>query len=225
MATNNVVLFGAPGSGKGTQAPLLEKKYGLCHLSTGDILRDAVARKTDAGVRAKAAMDSGALVSDEIVIDIVSDAIELPKCKSGFILDGFPRTKVQAEKLDELLTKKGSHINKVISFEVPDDIITKRACGRWIHKASGRTYHSEFAPPKVPGKDDVTGEDLMQRPDDKEDIIRKRLKIFHQDIAPILDFYREKKVLTSIDGNRAVGDVHATIIKELENKKPWWKLW
>ena len=225
MSTNNIILFGAPGSGKGTQAPLLEKKYGLCHLSTGDILRDAVARKTDAGLRAKATMDSGALVSDDIVIDIVSDAIELPKCRSGFILDGFPRTKVQAEKLNELLDKKGSKINKVISFEVPDDVITKRASGRWIHKASGRTYHSEFAPPKVAGKDDVTGEDLMQRPDDREEIIKKRLNLFHQDISPILEFYRKKNVLKTIDGNRAVGEVHATIVGEMQTKKPWWKLW
>ncbi|KNH07313.1 hypothetical protein XU18_1845 [Perkinsela sp. CCAP 1560/4] len=225
MSVNNVILFGAPGSGKGTQAPLLESKYGLCHLSTGDMLRDAVSRKTQAGNQAKQAMDSGALVSDEIVINIVSDAIQLPKCSTGFILDGFPRTKVQAEKLDALLQGQGKKLDKVISFEVPDDVITARASGRWIHKASGRTYHSEFAPPKVPGKDDVTGEQLIQRPDDKVEIVEKRLKLFHEDISPILSFYKSKGILRSVDGNHPVGEVHAKIVNQLEQKSPWWKLW
>eukprot|EP00009_Paramoeba_aestuarina_P003957 CAMPEP_0201524312 /NCGR_PEP_ID=MMETSP0161_2-20130828/21244_1 /ASSEMBLY_ACC=CAM_ASM_000251 /TAXON_ID=180227 /ORGANISM="Neoparamoeba aestuarina, Strain SoJaBio B1-5/56/2" /LENGTH=167 /DNA_ID=CAMNT_0047923635 /DNA_START=191 /DNA_END=691 /DNA_ORIENTATION=- len=167
-------------------------------------------------------MDSGALVSDDIVIDIVSDAIQQPKCSKGFILDGFPRTKVQAKKLDELLDSQGKKLDKVISFEVPDDVITARASGRWIHKGSGRTYHELFAPPKTAGKDDVTGEDLIQRPDDKMEIIGKRLKVFHQDIAPILNFYQDKGILRSIDGNRPVGEVHADIISEIEYRKPWW---
>eukprot|EP00759_Apiculatamorpha_spiralis_P030860 PhF_6_TR3241/c0_g1_i1/m.4620/K00939/adk, AK; adenylate kinase len=223
--TTNIVLFGGPGSGKGTQAPFLVKTFGLCHLSTGDALRDAVAKKTPAGLRAKEAMDKGALVSDDIVVDIVRDSTKLPQCSKGFILDGFPRTKAQAEKLDAMMKERNSKLSRVISLEVPDEVIVKRTTGRWIHKASGRSYHSEFAPPKNKGVDDITGEPLIQRSDDKEDVIRKRLETFHSQTTPCLNYYKQQGILSQINGNRSISEVQASILDSLKPTKPWYQFW
>uniref|UniRef100_R7W5Z8 adenylate kinase n=1 Tax=Aegilops tauschii TaxID=37682 RepID=R7W5Z8_AEGTA len=149
-----IILVGPPGSGKGTQSPLIKDEYCLCHLATGDMLRAAVAAKTPLGIKAKEAMDKGELVSDDLVVGIIDEAMKKPSCQKGFILDGFPRTVVQAQKLDEMLAKQGAKVDKVLNFAIDDAILEERITGRWIHPSSGRSYHTKFAPPKTPGVDD-----------------------------------------------------------------------
>ncbi|KAJ9709773.1 hypothetical protein PVL29_001302 [Vitis rotundifolia] len=151
-----LILVGPPGSGKGTQSPIIKDEYCLCHLATGDMLRAAVAAKTPLGIKAKEAMDKGELVSDDLVVGIIDEAMKKPSCQKGFILDGFPRTVVQAEKLDEMLAKQGTKIDKVLNFAIDDAVLEERITGRWIHPSSGRTYHTKFAPPKVSGVDNVS---------------------------------------------------------------------
>jgi len=201
------MLVGAPGCGKGTQSPGVVSNFGVCHIATGDALRAAVSAGTPAGKAAKGAMDAGKLVTDDIVTSIVTEAMEKPECKKGFVLDGFPRTINQAKILDDILAKKGQKLDKVVSITVPDDVLVKRLSGRWIHKASGRSYHTEFRPPKVAGIDDVTGEPLMQRTDDKPETAAGRLKVFHSDTVPVLDFYKKQGICTEIDGNRDMCEV------------------
>lgn len=200
-----LIMLGPPGCGKGTQSPALKKEHCLCHLATGDMLRAAVAAKTPLGLEAKAAMESGALVTDELVIGIIEDATKLPECKNGFILDGFPRTVPQAEKLDEMLAKRGQKIDKVLNFEVPDEILVDRVVGRWIHSASGRSYHEKFAPPKVPGVDDVTGEPLIQRKDDNAETLKSRLAAFHAQTTPLISYYLDR--VANITANKPMADV------------------
>uniref|UniRef100_A0A7S0N1U9 adenylate kinase n=1 Tax=Pyramimonas obovata TaxID=1411642 RepID=A0A7S0N1U9_9CHLO len=204
-----LILVGPPGSGKGTQSPKIKNEHCLCHLATGDMLRAAVAAKTKLGMEAKAAMESGALVSDDLVVGIISDAVKSPECRNGFILDGFPRTVVQAEKLDGMLAQKGVKIDKVLNFEVPDQVLEERITGRWIHAASGRSYHTKFAPPKVPGKDDVTGEPLMQRKDDNAETLKTRMKAYHAQTRPVLSHY--KACMANIAANKPMSEVEAQI--------------
>lgn len=185
----NIVLIGPPGSGKGTQAPRIRDDLCLCHLATGDMLRDAIAAGTELGLKAKSIMDRGELVPDEVVIGLIDDASKNPECERGLLLDGFPRTAVQAEKLDSMLGSRGQKINKAIEFKVNDDILVERVEGRRIHPASGRSYHVKFNPPKVEGKDDFTGEALIQRKDDNAEVLRKRMQAYHTQTAPILAYY------------------------------------
>jgi len=208
----NIILVGPPGSGKGTQAPLIKDKYKLCHLATGDLLRAAVAAGTEMGKAAKEVMEKGGLVSDEIVIGIIKDNISTPDCGNGFILDGFPRTVVQAEKLDGMLTSEGvGHIDHVIEFKVPDATLVERICGRLIHPASGRSYHEKFHPPKVAGKDDETGEPLVKRKDDNEETLKKRLDAFHKQTKPVVDYYAKQGLYSPVDADRKADSVSATI--------------
>jgi len=210
--TKNIVLIGPPGSGKGTQAPIIKDKYCLCHLATGDLLRAAVAAGTEMGKKAKAVMESGGLVSDDIVIGIIKDGIKSPDCKKGFILDGFPRTTAQAEKLDEMLvTERVGKIDNVLEFKVPDEMLVERICGRWIHAASGRSYHTKFAPPKVAGKDDITGEPLTQRKDDNADTLKSRLAAFHSQTKPVVDYYAKQGLYSPIDANQKADTVKSVI--------------
>jgi len=194
-----VMLFGPPGAGKGTHAPKIVDRLGTPQLSTGDMLREAVAKGTPVGLAAKKVMNEGGLVSDDIVMGIIKDRIAEPDCSKGFILDGFPRTIAQAEQLDALLAKTEEKVNSVIELNVPDSILEERICGRWIHKASGRSYHVKFNPPKSLGgsapspttmKDDETGEALMQRPDDTAEALVKRLQGYHDETEPILARYK-----------------------------------
>jgi len=205
-----IVLLGPPGSGKGTQAPKIKRDQCICHLATGDILRKAVEAKTPLGVKAKEAMLRGALVSDELVVGIISDALKAPECRNGFVLDGFPRTIAQAEMLDEMLRRKGVAIDKVLHFEVPDEVLVERVTGRWIHPDSGRSYHARFAPPRVPGKDDLTGEPLIQRRDDSAETLKSRLAAFHAQTAPVVDHY--KGITASIRAHASMRQVQDQIL-------------
>jgi adenylate kinase len=180
-----LILLGAPGAGKGTQAAFLCQKFGIPQISTGDMLRAAVKAGTELGLAAKKVMDAGGLVSDDIIIGLVKERIAQADCANGFLFDGFPRTIPQAEAMKAA----GVKIDCVLEIDVPDSVIIDRMSGRRVHVASGRTYHVTFNPPKVAGKDDVTGEDLIQREDDAEATVRKRLDVYHQQTRPLVDYY------------------------------------
>ncbi|OMO84018.1 Adenylate kinase [Corchorus capsularis] len=210
-----LILIGPPGSGKGTQSPIIKDEYCLCHLATGDMLRAAVAAKTPLGLQAKEAMDKGGLVSDDLVVGIIDEAIKNPSCQKGFILDGFPRTVGQAEKLDEMLGKQGVKIDKVLDFAIDDAILEERITGRWIHPSSGRTYHTKFAPPKVPGVDDVTGEPLIQRKDDTAAVLKSRLEAFHKQTEPVIEYYSKKGVVAKLHAEKPPKEVTEEVKKVL----------
>lgn len=180
-----IILLGGPGAGKGTQASYIKEKYGIPQISTGDMLRAAVKAGTELGLKAKEVMDAGSLVSDELILGLVKERIAEPDCQSGFLFDGFPRTIPQADALKEADIK----IDFVVEIAVDDDEIVKRMGGRRAHLASGRTYHVVFNPPKVEGKDDVTGEDLVQRVDDEEETVRNRLDVYHAQTEPLIEYY------------------------------------
>lgn len=208
-----MILFGPPGAGKGSQAPKIVETVGIPQLSTGDMLRAAVAAGSEVGKQAKDVMASGGLVSDELVVSIIKDRITEEDCKGGFILDGFPRTVEQAKMLDAMLEKSGDKVSLVLALEVPDEVLTERICGRWVHKASGRSYHVKFAKPKSLGEgdkpsettmlDDETGEPLMQRADDTEEALGKRLESYHAQTVPILDHYSPAGVVSRVDADKA----------------------
>lgn len=181
-----IILLGGPGAGKGTQANRIKEKLGIPQISTGDMLRAAVKAGTPLGLEAKKYMDAGGLVPDDVIIGLVKDRIQQDDCKNGFLFDGFPRTIPQAEAMKAA----GVKIDYVVDIDVPDAEIIKRMSGRRVHLASGRTYHVIFNPPKVEGKDDVTGEPLIQRDDDKEETVRKRLEVYHAQTEPLIDFYK-----------------------------------
>lgn len=180
-----IILLGGPGAGKGTQANYIKDKYGIPQISTGDMLRAAVKAGTPMGLEAKKIMDAGGLVSDEIILGLVKERIAEADCKNGFLFDGFPRTIPQADSLKE----NGVEIDAVVEIDVDDSEIVKRMSGRRVHLASGRTYHVIYNPPKVEGKDDETGEDLVQRDDDHEDTVRKRLEVYHEQTEPLIEYY------------------------------------
>lgn len=180
-----LILLGPPGAGKGTQAAFICKHFGIPQISTGDMLRAAVKAGTPLGLAAKRVMDSGALVSDDIIIGLVKERIVEPDCANGFLFDGFPRTIPQADAMKAA----GVKIEFVLEIDVPDEAIIERMSGRRVHAASGRTYHVKFNPPKVAGKDDTTGEDLIQREDDKEETVRKRLEVYQGQTRPLVEYY------------------------------------
>jgi adenylate kinase len=193
-----IILLGMPGAGKGTQARFLIEKFKIPQISTGDMLRAAIKDGAPLGVEAKKFMDRGALVPDDIVIELVKQRVKAPDCASGFIIDGFPRTIPQAEAL----ARAGIDVDYVIEIDVSDDEILKRLSGRRVHPASGRTYHVTFNPPKVAGKDDVTGEDLVQRPDDKEATVKERIATYHAQTKPLIAYYSK---LAASGGPKAPG--------------------
>ena len=180
-----MILLGGPGAGKGTQAGFIAGKYGIPQISTGDMLRAAVKAGSPMGQEAKKVMDAGGLVSDEIILGLIGERLQQPDCARGFLLDGFPRTIPQAEAL----RRQGIQLDFVLEIDVSDEEIIKRMSGRRVHPGSGRTYHIEFNPPKVDGKDDVTGEPLILRDDDKEETVRKRLSVYHSQTKPLIDYY------------------------------------
>ncbi|MFZ6744085.1 adenylate kinase [Undibacterium sp. JH2W] len=180
-----LILLGAPGAGKGTQANYIKEKYNIPQISTGDMLRAAIAAGTALGLEAKKVMDTGGLVSDDIIIGLVKDRLTQPDCANGYLFDGFPRTTPQADAMKDA----GVTIDYVLEINVPDEAIIDRMSGRRVHPGSGRTYHVKFNPPKVEGKDDVTGEELVQRPDDKEETVKKRLSVYHEQTEILLSYY------------------------------------
>lgn len=182
-----IILLGPPGAGKGTQAAFITKRYSIPQVSTGDMLRAAVKAGTPLGVQAKKVMDSGGLVSDDIIINLVKERLTQPDCASGYLFDGFPRTIPQAQAMKDA----GVRLDAVLEIAVPDADIIDRMSGRRVHVASGRTYHVKFNPPKAEGKDDVTGEPLIQRDDDQESTVKKRLEIYHSQTKPLVDFYQK----------------------------------
>ncbi|MCY7297313.1 adenylate kinase [Alteromonas sp. a30] len=183
-----IILLGAPGAGKGTQAQYLMGKYGIPQISTGDMLRAAISAGSELGLAAKKIMDEGKLVSDEIIIGLVKERVAQSDCENGFLLDGFPRTIPQADAMKE----NGINVDHVIEFDIDDEVIVQRMAGRRVHPGSGRVYHVEYNPPKVEGKDDETGEDLVIRPDDQEDTVRKRLSVYHEQTKPLVDYYSKE---------------------------------
>lgn len=212
-----IILFGPPGSGKGTQAQLLCNKFHMPKISTGDILRAHIADGTPIGQKFEKMIAAGQLVPDEEIIALLTERLQAVDCQGGFLLDGFPRTVKQAEALD----KSGILIDCIIYITVSDEDIITRLSGRWIHLASGRVYHPEFNPPKVPNVDDVTGEPLVQREDDKEAVIHRRLQIYHRETEPLVNWYRERWAdkLIDIAGLGSVQAIQNAILKALVNKE------
>jgi len=216
-----MILLGPPGAGKGTQANYIKEKYQIPQISTGDILRAAAKAGTPLGLEAKKIMDAGNLVSDDIIIGLVKERIKDADCANGFFFDGFPRTIPQAQALKD----EGVRIDYVVEIEVPDAEIIQRMSGRRVHLASGRTYHLVFNPPKVEGKDDITGELLVQRPDDAEDTVIKRLTVYHQQTKPLMEFYTawensgdiQAPKCVSIKGVGSVTDIRDQVFAALEN--------
>lgn len=209
-----MVLIGPPGAGKGTQAPNLRDKFCACHLATGDMLRAQVAAKTALGVEAKKIMDQGGLVSDEIMVNIIKDELENnAECKNGFILDGFPRTIPQAEKLDSMLEARKTPLEKAVELKIDDELLVARITGRLVHPASGRSYHKLFNPPKKEMTDDETGEPLIQRSDDNEGALKKRLVTYHKQTEPIVDYYKKAGIWSGIDASQKPTTVWSDILK------------
>ncbi|PCI63202.1 MAG: adenylate kinase [Gammaproteobacteria bacterium] len=211
-----IILLGAPGAGKGTQAQFLMAKHGIPQISTGDMLRAAIKAGTELGNQAKAVMDAGQLVSDELIIGLVKERVAEDDCKGGFLLDGFPRTIPQADAMKE----NSICVDHVIEFDVPDEVIVERMAGRRVHSGSGRVYHLVYNPPKVEGKDDVSGENLSIRPDDEEATVRKRLAIYHEQTKPLVNYYKAEAEQNNcsyltIDGTQPVEQVSALLVEKL----------
>lgn len=211
MPRKNIILLGPPGSGKGTQAGFLLNDFCYCQISTGDLLREAVAKKTPAGIKAKEAMDKGQLVSDQIVNEILVDGIRAPACERGVIFDGYPRNQEQAENLDRLLEKEGRRLDNVIDLKINEELLVERVEGRRVHPPSGRTYHIKFNPPKNEGRDDVTGEPLIHRDDDKREVLKSRLDVYNQKTKPISDYYSRRGLLKSVDAMKKLEEVRTDI--------------
>lgn len=211
-----IIMLGAPGAGKGTQAKMIAKEYGIPHISTGDIFRANIKEGTELGKEAKKYMDAGQLVPDELTVKILLDRVAKDDCKNGYVLDGFPRTIPQAEVLDEALTKLGDRIDFAIDVDVPDENIVRRMGGRRACVTCGATYHIEHVPPKKEGICDTCGSELILRDDDKPETVSNRLKVYHEQTQPLIDFYSKKGVLKSVDGTVDMMDVFAAIKAILE---------
>ena len=212
-----IILLGPPGAGKGTQANFIKEKFAIPQIST-DMLRAAVSAGTELGLKAKQVMDAGELVSDELILGLVKERISEDDCKNGYLFDGFPRTIAQADGM----ASEGIEVEYVVEIKVEDEPIIKRMSGRSVHLASGRTYHVEFNPPKVEGKDDETGEDLIQRDDDQEETVRKRLDVYHEQTSPLINYYKERAndpdshiKYVSVNGMQEVDEVTRDIMTAL----------
>jgi adenylate kinase len=207
-----LVFLGAPGAGKGTQAAVIASKLGLAHIASGDLFRQAVEKGTELGKSVKAYMDKGALVPDEVTIQLISERLNEPDCKSGCVFDGFPRTIEQARALGKTMASRGQAIGKAIYIEVPEKELLKRLTGRWICRKCQAPYHEVSSPPKVRGKCDKCGGELYQRSDDTEKTIRERLKVYFAQTTPVLDYYKKGGKLAAVDGNLGIKEVSGKII-------------
>lgn len=210
-----IIMLGAPGAGKGTQAKKLSERYGIPQISTGDIFRANIKAGTELGKAAKAYMDAGGLVPDELTLELVMDRLAQPDCENGYILDGFPRTIRQAEKLTEALEAKGTEIDCAVDVEVPDSNIIRRMSGRRVCPGCGASYHVEYIPPKTEGICDSCGAQLMIRADDKEETVKNRLSVYHEQTQPLIDYYGSKGLVAAIDGTQSMEDVFAAIVERL----------
>jgi adenylate kinase len=210
-----IIMLGAPGAGKGTQAKKIAEKYSIPHISTGDIFRANIKNGTELGMKAKTYMDQGLLVPDELVVDLVVDRLAQDDCANGCVLDGFPRTIPQAEALDRALTAVGQSVDFAINVEVPDENIVKRMSGRRACVNCGATYHIVYAPTKVENVCDTCQGDLILRDDDKPETVQKRLNVYHEQTQPLIDYYTKKNILVEVDGTVDIDDVFAAIVKVL----------
>ncbi len=211
----NLMVFGAPGAGKGTQAKFLVEKYGIPQISTGDMLRAAITDKTAMGMEAKKYMDAGELVPDSTIIGIIKERLEKDDCQNGFILDGFPRTLAQAKALQSLMEDSGKKLDKVLSFDVPDELIIQRIAGRRVCPKCGVSYHVKFNPPKKEGICDVCNTELVIRKDDNADTVKNRLSNYHKQTAPLIDFYKDMGVFVQIDGSQELNKVTEDMFENL----------
>ena len=210
-----LIMLGAPGAGKGTQAKKIADKYQIPHISTGDIFRANIKNGTELGKKAKAYMDQGALVPDELVVDLVADRVKQDDCEKGYVLDGFPRTIPQAESLDEVLASMGQRIDFAIDVEVPDEHIVRRMSGRRACVGCGATYHVEYNPPKVQDVCDACGKELVLRDDDKPETVKKRLDVYHAQTQPLIDYYQKAGVMKEVDGTQDIDVVFQDIVRIL----------
>ena len=210
-----IVMVGAPGAGKGTQAKLLSKRTGLPHISSGDLFRENLKNETELGKLAKSFMEKGELVPDDVTIKMVQDRLSRPDCADGAILDGFPRTCAQAEALDDTLAEAGLKIALVPFIKVPEDVLMARLTGRWTCRESGHIYHTLFSPPKQEGICDLDGSELYQRKDDSPETVANRIEVYFDQTAPLIEFYREKGVLVEIDGEREIEQVNETLLDHI----------
>lgn len=208
----HIIFLGAPGAGKGTQAQMLVEKYDIPQLSTGNMLREAIEEGSEVGQKAAEIMNRGDLVSDDVVLGIIAERITQSDCVRGFILDGFPRTVAQAEGLDKLMDEKGLSLSHVFCLNVNDDVVVERQSGRLFAPKSGRVYHEKNNPPKVAGKCDVTGEDLVKRDDDTEEVVRHRLNVYREQTAPVKDYYHAKGMVQEFDGSQDVEAVFGELV-------------
>lgn len=210
-----IIMLGAPGAGKGTQAKMIAAKYNIPHISTGDIFRANIKNGTELGAKAKEYMDKGLLVPDELVVDLVIDRFKEPDCENGYVLDGFPRTIPQAEALDKALTAIGENVDYAINVEVPDENIVRRMGGRRACVGCGATYHIVYSPTKVEGKCDTCGGELIIRDDDKPETVQNRLSVYHEQTQPLIDYYTNKGIIAEVDGTVDMKDVFEAIVKIL----------
>ena len=215
----NIVLLGAPGAGKGTQGQKLVEDFGFAHISTGDLLRAAVKAGSELGIKAKSYMESGQLVPDQLVIDLVKERLDSDDAQKGFILDGFPRTTSQAVSLDAILRDLGIKLDGVINIAVPDEELIKRTTGRQICRSCGATYHVTFKPSKVKNVCDKCGGELYQRDDDKVETVKKRLSVYAAQTKPLIDYYKNSNLYIEIDGKQSMEDVYKDIVASLEKSK------
>ena len=214
-----IVLLGAPGAGKGTQASVLSREMNLPHVASGDLFREALQSRTELGILAESYMEKGELVPDEITINMILEKIALPDCASGCLLDGFPRTLHQAEALDKRLVELNRGIDRAVYIDVPEDELVKRLSGRWICRNCQTPYHMLTSPPRAPGKCDSCGGELYQRPDDQEETVRERLKVFLSQTVPILDYYRKQHKLVEVDGCKGIQELAGEMISLLRMKE------
>ena len=214
-----IILLGPPGAGKGTQAKSISNRYSIPHISTGDIFRKNISENTPLGIEAKSYMDNGQLVPDEVTINMVKDRLQQDDCKNGYLLDGFPRTVSQAEALQEFLQKRKESLDTALCIEVPRDFILERMTGRRVCPSCGASYHIKFNPPTNDGKCDLCGSDVIQRKDDTEETVKERLDVYENQTQPLIDFYKNKKQLSVVDGTQAINEVFESICKILGSDK------
>lgn len=216
MATY-IVLLGPPGVGKGTQARILAQETGLVHVSSGDLFRENLSQQTELGKLAKSYMDRGELVPDEVTIQMIRERLSRSDCEAGAILDGFPRTPAQADALEALLREQGAQVNLVPLITAPVEVLVDRLSGRWTCRAQGHIYHEKYNPPQVPGRCDVDGSELYQREDDRSETVQRRIQVYLEQTAPLIEYYRQRGLLLEVDGTQPIEIVTATLRKAIES--------